>query len=76
MEDDRTDLSLSLGNEDGTILVHEKLRRNQAEEQALIERRHLYCWNTFGETSHIIPATPPLLRHSGEGRNPRRTGSE
>jgi hydroxymethylbilane synthase len=38
IEDDGIDLSLSLGNEDGVILVHEKLSGKPGGEQALIEK--------------------------------------
>jgi hydroxymethylbilane synthase len=47
MEDDRTDLSLSLGNEDGTILVHEKLSEKPGGEQALIEKASLILLEHF-----------------------------
>lgn len=38
IEDDGIDLSLSLGNENGVILVHEKLSGKPGGEQALIEK--------------------------------------
>ncbi len=38
LEDDRIDLSLSLGNEEGIILVHEKLTGEAGGEQNLIEK--------------------------------------
>ena len=38
IEDDGIDLSLSLGNEEGVILVHEKLSGKPGGEQALIEK--------------------------------------